>query len=37
MGVSTRNGGIVLTVIPFAAYSRARALVRAITPPLDAE
>ena len=36
MGVSTIVGGMVLTVMPSAASSRARALVSPITPPLDA-
>ena len=37
IGVSTLNGGMVLAVIPADAYSNAMVLVRAITPPFDAE
>ena len=36
MGVSTRVGGMVLTVMPWDANSRANALVSPITPPFDA-
>ena len=36
MGVSTRLGGIVFTVIPLRANSTASALVNPMTPPLDA-
>ena len=36
IGVSTRLGGMVLTVIPFRASSTANALVRPMTPPLEA-
>ena len=36
IGVSTRLGGIVLTVMPLRASSTASALVSAMTPPFDA-
>jgi hypothetical protein len=36
MGVSMPEGGMVFTVIPYAAYSRASALVIAMTAPLEA-
>ena len=36
MGVSMNPGGMVLTVIPWGPSSRARALVKPITPALDA-
>ena len=36
MGVSTMVGGMVLTVMPWPANSRAKAFVRPITPPFDA-
>ena len=37
MGVSTMLGAIVLTVTPWRARSTASDLVRAMTPPLEAE
>ena len=36
MGVSMPDGGMLLTVIPDEAYSRASDLVKAITAPFDA-
>ena len=36
IGVSTKPGGMLFTVIPFAASSIASALVKPITPPFDA-
>src|SRR6202012_1932416 len=36
MGVSMPDGGMLFTVIPCGAYSRASDLVNVITPPLDA-
>src|SRR5579884_1703870 len=36
IGVSMPDGGMLLTVIPSAAYSRASDLVRLMTAPLDA-
>ena len=36
IGVSTRLGGMVLTVMPFRARSTASALVSAMTPPFEA-
>ncbi len=36
MGVSTRLGGMVFTVMPLRASSNANALVSEMTPPFDA-
>ena len=36
IGVSTKPGGMLFTVIPFAASSIASALVKPMTPPFDA-
>ena len=36
MGVSMKPGGIVFTVIPFGPSSRASALVKPMTPALEA-